>query len=195
MFILAISLFLTLAVPTLTLATNKLMFNYDMKGSYQSAEGFWQGNNDDTTFDTDSGYVIGYEYTNNNQRAELGFGIESQLERNLTNYEDAGFEFTTLYGVMYFHIVNKKDFAPFLVGRIGYNWYTGNDTYKNTVYGLDAELNDGLYGAIGFGFNAERSLATFLYSINCGSLSSSSDFDFNRYIVYSKFSIVFGFKF
>lgn len=194
MLVLSISLLLIVIFSSLTLATNKIMLSYDMEGKIKSWDSDWWDDDDAKISDVDSGFAVGYECTYKSRRVDFGFGFETQLKRSLPDYKDSEFKFTPMYGVIYVNFVNDEESSPFFVGRLGFNTHTGNDAYK-AAYGTDMELGNGLYGAIGFGFNSKRSIAAMLYSINCGSVTSNSDSDQNRDIAYSKFSFVYGFKF
>lgn len=193
--VMSISLVLTLIFSSLTMATNKIMLSYDMEGKYQSTDSDWWDDNDTITLDTKSGFTIGYEYTHKVRIIEYGFGFETQLKRSLTDFKDAEFKFSPMYGVIYVHFINEGDSLPFFVGRLGFNMHTGNDSYKDDVYGLETELGNGMYGAVGFGVNTERNMAAILYSVNSGTRTSNSDPNYERNIFYSKLSLVYGYKF
>ncbi len=195
--VLTISLVLTLAFSSLTMADHKIIIGYDMEGKYEIRDSdWWDDDADDDTkrYDTESGLTIGYECTYKMRRVEYGFGFETQFERGLTDYDDTEFKFNPLYGVIYVYLpYEEEDSAPFFVGRLGYNMHVGNDTYKD-INGVETELGDGIYTAVGFGFNFNRSMGAILYSVNNGSRTSNTD-DYDRYVAYSKFSIIYGFRF
>ncbi len=192
--VLLVTLILTLSFSTLTMAASKVMVSYDMGGKYNASKDLWW-DDDNKIYDTDSGFSVGFEFTNDNRKVEFGFGLESQLERSLTDFDNAEFKFDNMYGVMYINMSDEKNFAPFFVGRVGFNMHSGNNTYKKDVFNLDTELSNGLYYAVGFGFNSERTLAELLYTVNNSRITSNSDSDFKRNISYSKMSFVFGYKF
>ncbi len=195
--VLIISLILLLTFSSLTTAAHKIMIGYDMEGKYETRDSDWWFDDDDDTkrYDTESGLTIGYECTYQRRIVEWGFGFETQLERGLSDNDDAEFKFSPLYGVVYVYFPHEEEeTAPFFVGRLGYNMHTGNESYKDDIDNTETELGNGMYGAVGFGFNFNRSMGAILYSVNCGSRSSNSD-DYDRDIAYSKFSIVYGFKF
>lgn len=198
MLVLTITLALVLAISSLTMASHKITIGYDMEGKYKTMDDDWWDDNDRNTrsFDTEAGFTIGYECTYQVRIIEYGFGFETQLERSLSDYKDADFKFSPLYGVIYVYLPHgEEDSAPFFVARLGYNMHTGNNSYKNI--GIEGEeLDNGMYGAVGFGFNFSRSMGAILYTVNSGMRTSNDDPNFDdRYVNYSKFSIVYGFKF
>jgi hypothetical protein len=192
--IMTISMVLTLLCSSFAMATTKLMFSYDMAGDYRSYNGDDWFDNDAVHYDVDPGYSIGYEYTSNMRRVELGFGLETQLNRSITQFKNSEFGFTPVYGVVYVNFTNEGDMIPFFVGRLGVNMlHYGNDSYKNDIFSSDSILKGGLYYALGFGFNSEHNMGAILYSSNYGYVNSDSA---NRdSATYSKFSLVYGIKF
>lgn len=195
--VLAITLALVLIASSVTMANHKITIGYDMEGKYKTMDDdWWDGDRDTRNFDTEAGFTIGYECTYQVRIVEYGFGFETQLERSLSDNKDADFKFSPLYGVIYVFLPHEEeDSAPFFVARLGYNMHTGNNSYKN-IANEGEELDNGMYGAVGFGFNFNRSMGAILYTVNSGMRTSNDNPDFDdRYVNYSKFSIVYGFKF
>jgi hypothetical protein len=195
----AITVVLILTLSSLAMANHKITIGYDLEGKYKTMDDDWWDDDDDSNtriFDTEAGFTIGYECTYQVRRIEYGFGFESQLKRSLSDHKDADFKFSPLYGVIYVYLPHEEEeTAPFFVGRLGYNMHTGNNSYKN-FENQGEELDNGIYGAVGFGFNFNRSMGAILYSVNSGMRTSNAQPDFeDRYLIYSKFSIVYGFKF
>jgi hypothetical protein len=196
--IFSISLALIIGYASLTLATNKIMVGYDIHGKYQTSDSDWWDNSDNVTNDVDPGFSIAYEYTHQKRRVSFGFGIETQIERQFSDIKkDAEFSFTPIYGVIYVHFSGDKETMPFFVGRFGLNMHDGNDAYKNNLYGdgVNTELRDGLYGAIGFGVETAHNTFSLLYSVNTGERNCNANSDNDRDVNYSKYSLVFGQKF
>ncbi len=201
--VLTISWLLTLVGSSLVLATNKITISYDMAGEYGMYHDFFhQHKHKHTPNDVDPGFAIGYECTHKVRRVEFGGGLETQLNRSLSQNKDSEFRFTQLYGVIYVNFKNEGNILPFFVGRLGYNTHTGNDVFKNEVYGSDPELGNGIYYAVGFGLHSEHNMLAILYSINHSNhtmnttiesdgSTKTSPHDAN----YEKISLVYGLKF
>lgn len=197
--ILVIALILVLTFSSISMASHKIMIGYDLEGKYKTTDEDWwddDENSNTKSFDTEAGFSIGYECTYQVRIIEYGFGFETQLERSLSDNKDAEFKFSPLYGVIYVYLPHgEEETAPFFVARLGYNMHTGNNSFKN-IEGEGEQLDNGMYGAVGFGFNFNRSMGAILYSVNSGTRTSNDQPDFEeRYVTYSKFSIVYGFKF
>lgn len=194
--VMSMALISILIFSSLTLADHKVTFSYDMEGKYELRENDWWDDEDydSERYDTDYGFTIGYECTYKMERIEYGFGFETQLKRGISDFDGSEFKFSPLYGVIYvFFPSDDVNSAPFFVGRLGYNMHVGNQTYKN-INGIETELGNGFYTAVGFGFNFNRSMGAIMYSLNTGEKTSNTT-DYDRYVGYSKFSIVYGFRF
>lgn len=100
--ILSISLILTLICSSFVLATNKIMVSYDTAGEYEKTHSlFHQHQHKHSPHDVDSSFSIGYEFTHKVRRVEFGGGLETQLNRSLSQNKDSEFRFSQLYGVIY----------------------------------------------------------------------------------------------
>lgn len=195
----AITLVLILTLSSLVMANHKITIGYDMEGKYKTMDDWWDDDDEKNirSYDTEAGFTIGYECTYQIRIVEYGFGFETQIKRSLTDNKDAEFKFNPLYGVIYVYLPHdeEEETAPFFVARLGYNMHTGNYSFKN-LEGEGEVLDNGMYGAVGFGFNFKRSMGAILYSVNTGMRTSNIQPDFEeRYVTYSKISIVYGFKF
>jgi hypothetical protein len=126
---------------------------------------------------------------------ELGAGVEYQFARERKNIS-GGFNFIPIYAALKVPAGFKK-VNPYLIGRIGYNFFRGDDLYMGTgVNYIDPK--GGLCYSIGGGanlfsfwlFHSNSYLFTeIIYSVNRGnstSLGSPMDID------YSKLDIIIG---
>lgn len=123
----------------------------------------------------------------------------------MSKNEDSEFSFTQLYGVIYVHLKNEGDTLPFFLGRLGFNRHTGNNAFENQVYGSNTDLENGIYCAVGFGFNSKHNILAILFSINnsSGNTNIIEESDGSTYTKstethdgnYQKISIVYGLNF
>ncbi|MFQ5456794.1 MAG: hypothetical protein ACE5EA_11460 [Nitrospirota bacterium] len=79
--------------------------------------------------DVDIGLSITTEFLSPiNDNTDMGVGIELQLPRSLKDF-DGSFFFVPLYGVIRIQPA-LNDISPYLTGRMGYNFFMGDNDYK-----------------------------------------------------------------
>lgn len=198
--ILAVLMGMTLlvALSTAACAKAKVTVNagLDLGGDFEVDETRYSD-----TDDTDTGLSLGAEVTSRQGQIEMGGGIELQMPRGVDDYSryNPEFNFTSFYfvGKYYFQ---RKGPSGFLVGRIGFDTFDGNNAY--TGYG-QYSLDGGLYTAFGGGFRFGRgpikSAVTMLYGINRGTIDYDYDYNYNhgyeQDVTYSKLSMIYGVTF
>lgn len=140
------------------------------------------------TEDTELGLSAVAEYTiPYNKNMNLGGGAEFQLPRKQKDYE-GNFNFIPFYGLAEYKL---KDNPIYLKGKVGYNFFNGDDTYTGTA----GNLNGGLFYGFGGGFEIQDNItAEFIYSVNKGSVEYTG-YDLEGNISYSKLRAAIGFKF
>jgi hypothetical protein len=111
---------------------------------------------------------------------QIGGGAEYQFSRSASGGTGGNFNFIPVYGAVRV-VIPIPTVKPYAIGRIGYNFFLGDDDFKG---GTD------LKGGLTYGLGAGVILFKFVlvegqYSVNKGSLGST---DFT----YSKFSISAG---
>jgi len=127
------------------------------------------------------------------EQSQWGIGIEYQIPRALERFI-GNFNFVPLYA---FIIVNPsaEKRSPYLTGRLGYNFFFGDSTFKGT-----SESNTGLYGGVYYAYGVGISqkvkngliIAEILFSYNLGKMEIMSE----RYNVkYSNTNISIGIGF
>ncbi len=169
---------------TLALANVTLNASFDSAGKHKVE--------DNTAADTKDSASFEAEYTVTDGPSEYGVGIGYQCPREIKDL-DGKFKFIPLYltGKYYFE-TEQGNVAPFIVGRVGYNFFSGDDDYK-----AGNDLGNGFYCALGFGValakvgDGHSSIAA-LYEINNGTLKvSGSDQD----VKYAAAKLVYSYKF
>ena len=123
----------------------QLRGGFDVSGKYKiAAEG------ESSTYDAESGIVIGYDSVIQDQgELKLGVGAEFMLGRGAEEFAEGKASFHSVYGFGKYSL-NEKAYG---LGRIGYNIHTGDDDYKDYGVGINTELTGGLMYAIGGGFS------------------------------------------
>lgn len=176
--VVSLSLALVLALSSFAMADSVIKAGYDFSGNVKGS------NNVDTERDTDAGATLGYEYLFPQDQLEYGIGVQYQFERTVkdTNYK---FNFIPVYGVLNYKFPVEGDVKPYVTARLGYNFLTANDDFKNAHDTLG-----GLYYGAGFGVNISRQfIVEALYSENKGSLDGGND------ITNHQISLNVGYKF
>ena len=133
-----ISIFSLLSINCLLFG--QLRGGFDVGGEFKVA---YEGESE--TFDSESGIVIGYDHIIQDQ-GELKFGVggEFMLARGIEEYAEGKGSFHSVYGFGKYSL-NEKAYG---LGRVGYNFHTGDDDYKG-----DATLEGGMMYAFGGGFS------------------------------------------
>lgn len=137
---------------------------------------------------TNSGIVIGAEYLFT-QFAEFnldyGFGLEYQFSRSRT-VTPGDFNFIPIYatGTYYFKDAGNDRVTPFVTARLGYDLFSGDNTYK----GFN-DLTGGIYFAVGGGvYIGDIGSVKLLYDVNNGSRGDTS-------LTYSKLRLLYSYQF
>jgi hypothetical protein len=189
--VLLIGSILLMLIANTAFAATYLNIGMDTGGTLTSrAYGF------NSSTDVNDGFTFGLEsvYPLRRRNAECGFGFEYQAPRTRTNYA-GDFKFVPLYWVVNSYLSRRK-LGPYFTGRMGYNLFYGDSTFKGT-----ASLNGGLYYGFGFGFRPVNQMKVeLLYSENRGSIDGSvnvpghglSDY---ADVTYSKISLVTSYRF
>ncbi len=142
-----------------------------------------------------SGVSLSIEYAYLlNEMFELGAGVTYQLPRSLKKpYNGEDFNFIPIYSLAKINYSFNDDISSYLVGQLGYNFFDGNDKYKDDGDGGKVSLKGGIYYGIGVGVVFQKKYqAELLYSMNNGEVSIENiDLD----VEYSKIGLSFGYKF
>ena len=111
------------------------------------------------TYDSESGIVIGYDEIILDQgELKFGAGLEFMLARGFEDYRksesksegEGKVSFHSVYGFGKYSL-NEKAYG---LGRIGYNFHTGDDDYTEPpAPGVNVELTGGMMYAFGGGFS------------------------------------------
>lgn len=142
------------------------------------------------TSDIDTAFSIGYEYLfDSKQDIKFGIGGEVQAPREFKDY-DYSFRFLPVYGLVNIPVSGTK---AHLVGKLGYNFISSDDTYS----GAQIDLNGGIYYALGAGFAPNDDIEfQALYSVNTASGDASiGGYSADGDATYRKLSILIGKRF
>jgi hypothetical protein len=146
--------------------------------------------------DVNTGVSMSIEFFHRFHRfIELGAGVEYQFARELENIS-RDFNFIPIYATLKVPAGFKK-VNPYLIGRLGYNFFRGDDQYM----GMGVNYSD-LKGGLCYSFGGGANLLSFwlfqsnyylfteiIYSANRGNVTSGgSPMD----IDYSKLDIIIG---
>jgi hypothetical protein len=155
------------------LSINCLLFGqlragFDISGDFKmAAEG------ESVTYDAESGIVIGYDAVMQDEGVlKLGVGGEFMIGRGVEEYAEGKGAFHSIYGFGKYSL-NEKAYG---LGRIGYNFHTGDDDYKDYGVGINTELTGGLMYAIGGGFSITPKMALEgLFASHSGGITLSAN--------------------
>jgi hypothetical protein len=155
------------------------------------------------TQNVDSGMSFGGEYVSYISRnVGFGGGLTAQFDRALTDMP-GNFSFTPIYGLVKVRTTPVgRNVYEYLIGQIGYNFFTGDIDYT----GRNGSLDGGLYFGVGAGIAINRIQFELLYTQDNGSVSNfgytfnpqtnqSNYFTESGDIRYSKLGITVGFIF
>jgi len=185
----------------------KLGVDFNGKHETSNSNLFIQGSGNsslDGTSDTSSGMSFGGEYvTYVTKRVGLGGGITFQSARGLSDVS-GNFSFTPLYGLIKLRTdTGRNNSYEYLIGQLGYNFFSGDQDYR----GMGGVLDGGLYFGVGAGVAINRVQIELLYTEDRGTARDSgylfdtatnqNDIYFNESgnIKYSKLGINVGFLF
>ena len=131
------------------LSMNCLLFGqlragFDVSGELKVAA---QGNSE--TVDAETGITIGYDVVTQDQGIlKLGIGGEFMIGRGAEDFGEGKGAFHSVYGFGKYSL-NEQAYG---LGRVGYNFHTGDDDYKDAGYGINVDLEGGMMYSIGGGF-------------------------------------------
>lgn len=168
---------LVLVSSSLAMAAGNVKLGYDFSGEVKGSA------NIDSEIETDTGMTLGFEYIFAEEQLEYGFGVEYQFERKVKDFERK-FNFIPVYGVLNYQFPVDGDVKPYVTARLGYNFLTANDAFKN-----GRDTIGGLYYGAGIGVNIRQFIIEALYSENKGSLDGGAD------ITNHQISLNVGYKF
>lgn len=175
----SLSLVLVFGLCSFAMAASAVKLGYDFSGNIKGSA------NIDTEKDTDGGATVGFEYTFPQDQLEYGFGVQYQFERAVKD-TDRKFNFIPVYGVINYHFPVDSDVKPYVTARLGYNFLTANDSFKN-----GRNPQGGVYYGAGFGVAINQFIIEALYSQNNGSLDGGGGVN----IANHQISLNFGYKF
>ena len=177
-------------VVTFYLAINcflsaQLRGGFDTSGDYKLS---YEGNSD--TYSSESGIVVGYDAVISDQDGlKFGVGGEFMVARGIEEFSEGTGSFHSVYGFGKYAL-NEKIYG---IGRVGYNFHTGDDDYTDTGDpGVDMELTGGLMYAYGGGFSMtpKVSFESIFATHEGGFTLSMSGYDDMKYkLSYTRFSI------
>jgi hypothetical protein len=157
----------------------------------------------DGTQDVTSGLSFGGEYVSfESKHVGFGGGITMQFARGLSDVS-GNFSFTPLYGLIKVRTTpTNGNHYKYLIGQLGYNFFTGDIDYS----GRHGSLDGGLYFGVGAGIALNRIQLELLYSEDRGRARDSgtlfdpgtgvsNNFTEAGDIRYSKLGISIGFIF
>ncbi|TCL76302.1 hypothetical protein EDC14_100255 [Hydrogenispora ethanolica] len=169
---------------TLALGSTTFNLSFDSAGKHKIES------NDAT--DTKAAASLEAEYTVTDGPSEYGVGIGYQSPREIE--ELAGeFSFIPVYLTgKYSFQTDSANVNPYIVGRLGYNFFSGDSDYEGTN-----DLGNGFYCALGFGVTLTqagdgKSSIAALYEVNNGTLDASGS---EQTVKYSKAKLVYSYKF
>lgn len=146
--------------------------------------------------DTEIGLSVGFEYLDTlSGDIQWGVGGELGSPREMKDYSGA-FMFIPIYGLLNIPL-STNGVQPYLTGRLGYNFFAGDDDYEGYF-----SLEGGLYYALGIGIKPTDNIRLqLLYSVNNGSgdgIVSIPGYGFayvDGDVEYSKLSLIVGCSF
>ncbi len=173
-------------------------FGVDFDGKHETSNSnlfiVGQGNTSlDGTQDVNSGVGFGLEYvTYDTQHLGFGGGITIQGSRGLADVT-GNFSFTPIYALAKWRTASdRRNHYKYLIGQLGYNFFSGDRDYR----GDNGSLDGGLYFGAGAGVTLNRVQFELLYTEDRGKVRASGfDFVESGDIRYSKLGLTVGFLF
>jgi hypothetical protein len=144
------------------------------------------------TFDTDAGVSLALEVEGHLHRNfDLGFGLEVQFPRKLTNSEGE-FAFLPIYLLVKLH-PEMSDVTPYFIGQLGLALFNADERYR----GAGGETQAGGHVGIGGGLVLNnRFQFELLLTADSGQVTYPYPLGvLNRDVVYSKMTLSAGFRF
>ena len=165
--------------------SGQLRVGFDTSGEFKMA---YEG--DSETYDSESGIVIGYDHIIQDQGVlKFGVGGEFMIGRGIEEFAEGKGSFHSVYGFGKYSL-NEKVYG---LGRVGYNFHTGDDDYTDTgVSGIDMELTGGMMYAFGGGFSMTPTVSfEGLFASHSGGFTlSASGYDDEKYkLTYTRVSL------
>ena len=172
------------------LSINCLLFGqlrggFDVSGKYKiAAEG------ESSTYDAESGIVIGYDSVIQDQgELKLGVGAEFMLGRGAEEFAEGKASFHSVYGFGKYSL-NEKAYG---LGKVGYNFHIGDDDYTEPpAPGVNVELTGGMMYAFGGGFSMTPKISfEGLFASHSGGFTlSASGYEDEKYkLTYTRISL------
>jgi len=162
----------------------QLRAGFDVSGEFKVAYG-----GESSTYDSESGIVIGYDAVMQDQgELKLGVGGEFMISRGVEDFGEGKGSFHSVYGFGKYSL-NEKVYG---LGRVGYNFHTGDDDYTDTgVSGIDMELTGGMMYAFGGGFSMTPTVSfEGLFASHSGGITLSAGADDAKFkIIYTRVSL------
>ena len=144
------------------------------------------------TFDVDNGFSLALEIEGNvHKNFDLGFGLEVQSARKLSDYEGK-FSFLPIYLLVKVH-PEASDLTPYFIGQLGVALFNGDDQYAGTA----GTTNSGGHVGIGGGLAVNNEFQfELLFTADSGSITYPSPLNvFDVDVVYTKTTLSMGFRF
>ena len=120
---------------------------------------------------------------------KFGVGAEFMLGRGIEDFAEGKGSFHSVYGFGKYSL-NEKVYG---LGRVGYNFHTGDDDYKDSgASGVDVTLGGGMMYAFGGGFSMTPKMSfegVFASHSGTFTLSASSYEDFKYKVTYTRISL------
>jgi hypothetical protein len=157
-----VSFMLLLAVNCYSIIQMGVGFDFLGKQTIKSTDGY---NTETTHYDAVVGASPLVEVLMGNRSGYYGFGIEYQIARTLKiNNVKAKFGFIPVYGVVRVNLTNHNETKPAIIGQVGYNYFYGNEAYKDS-----GVLKGGPFIGIGVGVGDQNIFLQLMYKVNYGS--------------------------
>lgn len=146
---------------------------------------------------------------------EVGLGVASQRHGDLqttdryNGYFLPKLESIPVYLIGKYNIPVESGFKPYVFANLGYSFNDGKTSFTRTfapgIYNrYNTEYKNGMYWAIGAGFELENFLLDLSYKVNYGKLSydfelvnngKKSSYSGNEKLNYGRVTLGFGYKF
>ena len=168
----------------LGISLSQVHLGLDMSGKIKMA---YDG--DSSTFDTDTGLIVGYEkLLDEADELSYGLGGEFMFGRGVEEFSTGKAAFHSIYGYGKYGIDDKL----YAYGRVGYNIHTGDDDYTDGGDGVNTTLEGGMMYSFGGGYSLNQKVnLEGLFSTHSGSVkfSASGYEDITIKLTYTRFTI------
>ena len=150
-------------------------FGIDFDGTHETSHSnlFIEGSGNqslDGTQNVNSGVSISGEYINyDSKNLGYGGGLTIQSARGLADVT-GNFAFTPIYALIKLRTApTRRNHYKYLIGQVGYNFFSGDRDYR----GSDGSLDGGLYFGVGAGVALNRVALELLYTEDRGKVRAS----------------------